>query len=96
VDEHHVDIAAPCGIEGLARSLGDELEVNPGLTLVDSLELREQPGILKACRGGDPEDVRTGGGCGRRGARRLVPFRRSPRAPCKGGEDEKEQDSTGR
>ncbi len=96
MDEHQIDIPTPCGIEGLARPLSDELKIHSGRTLIDTLELREQTSILKASRGCYPEHARPGGGCSRCGARRLILLRRSIRASRKSGEDEKDQNRADR
>ena len=50
VDEHHVGVAAPRGVERLAGALRDHLHVDAGLGLEDRQEIAEQPGILR--RGG--------------------------------------------
>jgi hypothetical protein len=50
VDEHHVGIAAPRGVERLAGALRDHLDVDIGFGLEQRQQIAEQPGILR--RGG--------------------------------------------
>ena len=50
MDEDHVGIATPSGVERLAGALRNHLYFNPGLGLEDRQQIAEQPGVLR--RGG--------------------------------------------
>src|SRR6266851_6966760 len=50
VDEYHVGVAAPCGVERLPCALRDHLDVDIRLGLEDRQQIAEQPGILRRRR----------------------------------------------
>ena len=55
MDEHHVGIAAPAGVERLAGALRHHLHVDAGLRLEQRQDVAEQAGILGRGRRGDDD-----------------------------------------
>ena len=65
MDEHHVGVAAPSGVERLASALGDHAHLDAGLLFEQRQQIAEQTGVLgRGGRGDDDEFILHSGGRG--------------------------------
>jgi hypothetical protein len=64
VDQHHIGIAAPGRVEGLAGAEGDHLHGDAGLGLEQRQQVLEQAGLLGGGGGGDDDRGRLGPNAG--------------------------------